>query len=60
MAIQVGLVGTGIMGSRMCANLVKAGHAVLAFDASAPAREAARTAGASLAAAQRALVDFDG
>ena len=31
-------VGTGIMGSRMCANLVKAGHAVLAFDAHEAAR----------------------
>jgi len=49
MATQVGLVGTGIMGSRMCANLVKAGHAVLAYDASERARGAARDAGAALA-----------
>lgn len=55
MAIQVGLVGTGIMGSRMCANLVKAGHVVLAFDANEAARDAARRAGATLAADLPAL-----
>ena len=32
MNAKVGMVGVGIMGSRMCANLVKAGFDVHAFD----------------------------
>lgn len=37
----VGLVGVGIMGSRMCRNLLKAGFSVLVFDVSREALEAA-------------------
>jgi len=37
------------MGSRMCANLVKAGFAVTAFDPGEAGRQAARAAGAALA-----------
>jgi 3-hydroxyisobutyrate dehydrogenase len=51
---RVGIVGVGIMGSRMCANLVKAGFDVQAFDlqagALARAREVGATAGADLPA----------
>jgi len=43
----VGLVGVGIMGSRMCGNLLKAGFRVLAFDRSSPALEAAAAQGAT-------------
>jgi len=45
----VGMVGVGIMGSRMCANLVKAGFKVMAFDPGEAARAAAVAAGAELA-----------
>ncbi len=44
------MVGVGIMGSRMCANLVKAGFQVAAFDPAEAARGAARAAGADVAA----------
>jgi len=46
----VGMVGVGIMGSRMCANLVKAGFKVMAFDPSEAARAAAAAAGGAIAA----------
>jgi 3-hydroxyisobutyrate dehydrogenase-like beta-hydroxyacid dehydrogenase len=49
-AQTVGLVGTGIMGSRMCRNLLKAGFQVLAFDRSAAALQAIAAAGATPAA----------
>jgi 3-hydroxyisobutyrate dehydrogenase-like beta-hydroxyacid dehydrogenase len=45
----VGMVGVGIMGSRMCANLVKAGFEVTAYDPHEAARAAAAAAGAALA-----------
>jgi len=45
----VGMVGVGIMGSRMCANLVKAGFKVTAFDPGEAARAAAAAVGAEVA-----------
>lgn len=45
----VGMVGVGIMGSRMCANLVKAGFEVTASDPGEAARAAAKAAGARIA-----------
>lgn len=51
----VGMVGVGIMGSRMCANLVKAGFKVTAFDPGEAARTAAKAAGAEIAADLGAL-----
>jgi len=52
---KVGMVGVGIMGSRMCANLVKAGFEVIASDPGEAARAAARAAGARIAADLGAL-----
>jgi 2-hydroxymethylglutarate dehydrogenase len=52
---SVGMVGVGIMGSRMCANLIKAGFKVAAFDPGEAARAAASGAGAELAADLGAL-----
>ena len=46
---EIGFIGAGNMGGPMVANLVKAGHAVVAFDVAEAAREAARDAGATLA-----------
>src|SRR5260221_10025903 len=45
----VGFIGLGNMGGGMAANLVKAGHAVTAFDISAPALERASAAGCKVA-----------
>ncbi len=47
---KIGFIGVGNMGGPMVANLVKAGHAVTAFDLAEAAREKARAAGAALAA----------
>jgi 3-hydroxyisobutyrate dehydrogenase-like beta-hydroxyacid dehydrogenase len=52
---KVGMVGVGIMGSRMCANLVKAGFEVTACDPGEAARAAAQAAGAQIAADLGAL-----
>jgi 3-hydroxyisobutyrate dehydrogenase len=49
----VGMVGLGIMGARMCANLVKAGFDVHAYDVDAAAL--ARASGATVAVDLRAL-----
>ncbi|MSO74106.1 MAG: 3-hydroxyisobutyrate dehydrogenase [Alphaproteobacteria bacterium] len=46
---RIAFIGVGNMGGPMLGNLVKAGHSVTAFDLSAPAREAAHAAGATLA-----------
>ena len=46
----IGFIGLGNMGGPMCANLVKAGYPVKAFDLSATALEAAKAAGARIAA----------
>ncbi|WP_421786467.1 3-hydroxyisobutyrate dehydrogenase [Hyphobacterium sp.] len=46
----IGFIGLGNMGSGMCANLAKAGHAVRAFDLSADAVKRAEAGGAKGAA----------
>ena len=45
----IGWVGLGNMGSRMAANLVKAGHEVKGFDLNATAREIAASNGVQIA-----------
>jgi 3-hydroxyisobutyrate dehydrogenase len=49
-AFRIAFIGLGNMGGPMAANLVRAGHAVQAFDLSQAACAAARQAGASVAA----------
>lgn len=55
--VEIGFIGVGNMGAPMVRNLMKAGHAVTAFDVAPAARDAARQAGAvpagSVAAAVR-------
>ena len=46
---EIGFIGAGNMGGPMVANLVKAGHAVTAFDVAEAACDAARAVGAALA-----------
>ena len=46
---RVGLVGIGIMGQRMCSNLLKGGFPVLAFDLNPLATQAAAGLGATVA-----------
>ncbi|MCW5723505.1 MAG: 3-hydroxyisobutyrate dehydrogenase [Maricaulaceae bacterium] len=53
----VAFIGLGNMGSGMAANLVKAGHAVRAFDLSAEAVKRAGERGASAAASASAAVE---
>lgn len=55
--MQIGFVGLGHMGGPMAANLLKAGHAVTAFDLVQDALDAAKTAGATLAASPRAAAE---
>lgn len=45
----IAFIGLGNMGGPMCANLVKAGHPVTAYDLSAAASDTARKAGATIA-----------
>ncbi|MDR5739623.1 3-hydroxyisobutyrate dehydrogenase [Caballeronia sp. LZ016] len=52
--MQIGFIGLGHMGGPMAANLLKAGHALTAFDLSAAALDAAKAAGATLAESPRA------
>ena len=47
---RIGFIGVGNMGGPMLRNLIGAGHAVTAFDVVEGARNAARDAGATLAA----------
>jgi 3-hydroxyisobutyrate dehydrogenase len=47
---RIAFIGLGNMGAGMAANLAKAGHAVHAFDLSAPALDRARSAGCLAAA----------
>ena len=47
---QIAFIGLGNMGGPMALNLIKAGHALRVFDLSPAALEAARTAGATVAA----------
>ncbi|VXB28319.1 NAD-dependent L-serine dehydrogenase [Burkholderia sp. 8Y] len=51
--MRIGFIGLGHMGGPMAANLLKAGHAVTAFDLSPPALDAAKAAGATLAGSPR-------
>lgn len=55
MKARVGIVGVGIMGSRMCANLVKAGFDAHAFDLDAAALARASETGAVRSADLRSL-----
>ena len=52
---RVGVLGLGIMGSAMAANLLKAGFAVSGHDPSAPARQRLRAAGGRVCADAAAL-----
>ncbi|WP_250435701.1 3-hydroxyisobutyrate dehydrogenase [Caballeronia sp. ATUFL_F2_KS9A] len=52
--MRIGFIGLGHMGGPMAANLLKAGHAVTAFDLVSAALDAAKAAGATLAASPRA------
>ncbi len=52
---RVGMVGVGIMGRRMCSNLLKAGFSVIAFDANAEATRGAADLGADVASSLFAL-----
>jgi 3-hydroxyisobutyrate dehydrogenase len=54
--MKIGFIGLGNMGGGMAANLVKAGHAVNAFDLSGDACARARDAGCSIAADAAAAV----
>ncbi|WP_250514980.1 3-hydroxyisobutyrate dehydrogenase [Caballeronia sp. INDeC2] len=55
--MKIGFIGLGHMGGPMAANLLKAGHAVTAFDLVPAALDAAKAAGATLAASPRAAVE---
>jgi 3-hydroxyisobutyrate dehydrogenase len=53
---RVAFIGLGNMGGGMAANLVKAGHEVVAFDLAEPALERAKGNGASIAASAEEAV----
>lgn len=55
--MKIGFIGLGHMGGPMAANLLKAGHAVTAFDLVPAALDAAKAAGATLAASPRAAAE---
>ncbi|SAK73051.1 3-hydroxyisobutyrate dehydrogenase [Caballeronia temeraria] len=55
--MRIGFIGLGHMGGPMAANLLKAGHAVTAFDLVPAALDAAKAAGATLAASPRAAAE---
>lgn len=55
--MNIGFLGLGNMGGPMAQNLLKAGHAVLAFDLSKDALQAAYEAGAALAAKPQELAE---
>ena len=54
---RVAFIGLGNMGGGMAANLVKAGHQVIAFDLAEPAIERARGNGASIATSAAEAVE---
>jgi len=54
---RVAFIGLGNMGGGMAANLVKAGHEVIAFDLAEPAIERARGNGASIATSAAEAVE---
>ncbi len=57
---RVAFIGLGNMGGGMAANLVKAGHEVVAFDLAEPAIERARGSGCSIAtSAEEAVASVD-
>ncbi|TCT05243.1 3-hydroxyisobutyrate dehydrogenase [Aquabacter spiritensis] len=57
---KIGFIGLGNMGAPMAANLAKAGHAVIGFDLSPAALEAARAKGVAIAAtAAEAVADAE-
>ena len=53
MASNVGVIGLGLMGKPMAANLLKAGFAVTVFNRSRPAMDELVAQGATLAARRR-------
>ena len=53
---KIAFIGLGNMGAPMAANLVKAGHAVIAFDLVDAAKTAAAASGVSIAASAREAV----
>jgi 3-hydroxyisobutyrate dehydrogenase len=55
--MKVAFIGLGNMGGGMAANLVKAGHEVVAFDLAEPAIERARGNGASIATSAAEAVE---
>ncbi|MDR5817819.1 MULTISPECIES: 3-hydroxyisobutyrate dehydrogenase [unclassified Caballeronia] len=55
--MKIGFIGLGHMGGPMVANLLKAGHALTAFDLVPAALDAARSAGATLADSPRAAAE---
>ncbi|MCG7402019.1 MULTISPECIES: 3-hydroxyisobutyrate dehydrogenase [Caballeronia] len=55
--MRIGFIGLGHMGGPMAANLLRAGHAVTAFDLVPAALDAAKAAGATLAASPRAAAE---
>jgi 3-hydroxyisobutyrate dehydrogenase len=57
MMARVAFIGLGNMGGGMAANLVKAGHEVVAFDLAEPAIERARGNGASIATSAAEAVE---
>jgi 3-hydroxyisobutyrate dehydrogenase len=54
---KIAFIGLGNMGGPMAANLVKAGHEVIAFDLDAVLRDRARADGATIAAGAAASVE---
>ncbi len=52
----IGFIGLGNMGGPMAANLVKAGHRVVAFDLAAASRDQAKSDGAAIAESSVAAV----
>ena len=55
--MKLGFVGVGRMGGPMARRLIKAGHTVVAFDASQAARDAAAAVGAEVVDSPRAVGD---
>ena len=54
---ECGFIGLGRMGGPMARRLIAAGHRVVAFDLSEPARDALASSGASITVSARAVAD---
>ena len=54
---RIAFIGLGNMGGPMAGNLVRAGHAVTGFDLAPASIEAAKTAGVSIMASARQLLN---